>query len=170
MSMEIERKFVVSDAARVAEVLRFAQLQHQAVEQGYLIITPDREERVRMKMDKHMHVKCVRTVKSTGGLSRVEDESPITREEYSRLFPLTAGRRVIKTRYELPLENGLVAEIDVYHGKLRGHVTVEVEAPDEITAANVVLPSWLGETVEVTENSRFKNQRLAVYGWPEEVA
>ncbi len=166
MSKEIERKFIIVDAARVTETLRFSGLKHQAVEQGYLEITPDREERIRMKMDKFSHVKCVRTVKAGTGLVREEQEWEISREEYRRLFPLTAGRRVLKTRYELPLENGLTAEIDVYHGKLAGHVVVEVEYPDEKTS--VVLPAWLGGLMEVTENTRFKNQRLAVYGWPTE--
>jgi len=169
MSMEIERKFVVMEAVRVAEILRFSHLPHNAIEQGYVCITPDREERVRLKMDKHTRCVFVRTVKTSGGLVREEHEDPITAAEYRRLFPLTAGRRVIKTRYELPLlESGLTAEIDVYHGRLAGHVTVEVEASSEEEAANVTLPSWLGEVTEVTENSRYKNQRLAVYGWPEE--
>jgi adenylate cyclase len=104
------------------------------------------------------------TVKSGAGRVRVEEEIEIEAERFERLWPLTEGRRIEKTRYELPAHDALVIEVDVYAGELEGLVTAEVEFPSEEAAEAFAAPDWLG--ADVTEDPRYKNQRLARDGAP----
>jgi adenylate cyclase len=95
---------------------------------------------------------------------RVEEEIEIEADRFERLWPLTEGRRIEKTRYEIPLDDGLVIELDVYTGGLDGLVTAEVEFGSEEAAEAFEAPDWLGP--DVTEDLRYKNQRLARDGAP----
>ena len=104
------------------------------------------------------------TVKSGGGRVRVEEEIEIDSNRFERLWPLTEGRRIEKTRYEIPAGDDLVIELDVYTGDLAGLVTAEVEFGSEEDAEAYVAPDWLGP--DITEDLRYKNQRLARDGAP----
>jgi adenylate cyclase len=104
------------------------------------------------------------TVKSGGGRARVEEEIQIDGERFERLWPLTEGRRIEKTRYEIPVGDDLVIELDVYAGDLDGLVIAEVEFDSEEAADAFAAPDWLGP--DVTEDVRYKNQRLARDGAP----
>ena len=105
------------------------------------------------------------TVKTGIGLCAARRSSRSTRERFERLWPLTEGRQVVKTRYLVPLDDGLTAEVDVYEGELDGLVTAEVEFPDEATALAFEAPEWLGR--DVTDDARYANRTLAVEGFPE---
>jgi adenylate cyclase len=94
----------------------------------------------------------------------VEEELAIEDERFERLWPLTEGRRIEKTRYEIPGEDGSTIELDVYDGALDGLVVAEVEFDSEDAADRFAGPDWLGE--EVTDDKRYKNQRLACEGRP----
>ena len=72
---------------------------------------------------------------------------------------LLQGNIVEKTRYEIPLAGGIVAELDVYHGKLDGLITVETEFESEKQANAFSPPSWFGK--DVTTDKRYKNKNLA---------
>lgn len=152
--MEIERKFVLDtppDGLAAHESQRF--------EQGYLAIDPaGAEVRVRRKDGK----KSVMTVKTGIGLVRGEEEWEIA--NFDALWPLTGGRVVLKTRYFVPLDGGLTAEVDVYDGDLDGLVTAEVEFASEEAALAFEPPAWIGR--DVTEDKRYGNRVLAVEGIP----
>ena len=105
------------------------------------------------------------TIKSSGGESRVEEEIEIDRRRFAALWPLTDGRRIEKRRYRIPAGNGLTLELDVYHGRLEGLLTAEVEFGSVADAAAFVPPDWLGR--DVTDDRRYKNQRLATQGLPD---
>lgn len=104
------------------------------------------------------------TVKAGAGRVRVEEEIEIEGDRFERLWPLTEGRRIEKTRYEIDADDGLVIELDVYGGDLDGLVTAEVEFPSEEAAEAYDPPDWLGP--DITEDVRYKNQRLARDGAP----
>jgi adenylate cyclase len=154
-AIEIERKFLVP--APPDDLERWPST---AIEQGYLAIAENGPEvRVRRRDGR-----AWLTVKSGEGRVRVEEEIEIEPERFKRLWPLTEGRRIEKTRYEIPAIDGLVIELDVYRGDLEGLVTAEVEFPSEEAAEAYDVPDWLG--ADVTEDPRYKNQRLALDGAP----
>ena len=154
-AIEIERKFLVPEAP--ADLDRHPST---AIEQGYLAIADDGTEvRIRRRDGS-----ATLTVKGAGGRSRVEEELEIDEERFERLWPLTDGRRIEKTRYEIPADDGLTIELDVYGGALAGLVVAEIEFDSEATADAFSASDWLGR--EVTDDERYKNQRLASEGAP----
>ena len=75
----------------------------ERLEQGYLRDRPrGAEVRVRRKDDE-----TLMTVKTGIGLVRGEEEFAIDPDRFERLWPLTEGRQVVKTRYFVPLDDGL---------------------------------------------------------------
>src|SRR6476469_7079292 len=108
--MEIERKFLVATLPDDLDHWDAARL-----EQGYLAITDDVEIRVRRREGDDG---AALTIKSAPGLSRVEEELPIAAARFAALWPLTAGRRLVKTRHTHEAAPGVVYELDVYEGDL----------------------------------------------------
>jgi len=154
-AIEIERKFLVPDPPEDLD-----RHPSTAIEQGYVAIADDGTEvRIRRR-----DANATLTVKSGGGRSRVEEEIEIDPQRFERLWPLTEGRRIEKTRYEIPAGDGLTIELDVYDGALAGLVVAEVEFGSERAADAFAVPDWMGR--EVTDDKRYKNQRLACDGVP----
>lgn len=153
--MEIERKFLVRELPPGLDRSRSTR-----IEQGYLAIADDGTEvRIRRRDGA-----AVVTVKGGGGRSRLEEEFEIGAERFARLWPLTQGRRVEKTRHLLPGGSGLTIELDVYSGSLAGLMVAEVEFGSEGAAEAFEPPEWFES--EVTDDPRFKNQKLASEGAP----
>lgn len=109
------------------------------------------------------------TIKGGGGLTRTEVETTMPPDEAEALWALTEGRRIEKTRYELPLDDDgapdLVAEIDVYAGPLEGLCTIEVEFESQEDADSFVAPDWFGR--DVTGEEGWSNAALARSGRPD---
>lgn len=152
---EIERKFLVEELPAGLD-----RWPATAVEQGYLAIEGDATEvRLRRSADRR-----VLTVKQGSGRDRREEEVDVSPDAFERLWPLTAGRRIAKTRYAVDAGSGLTIELDVYAGDLDGLATAEVEFAAGEDAEAFDAPPWLG--AEVTDDPRYKNQALAVSGRP----
>jgi len=153
--VERERKFLVAEPPSDLERQRSSRIS-----QGYLAVGADGSEvRVRQRGERN-----TLTVKQGSGLVRREQEIDITRPQFERLWPLTEGRRIEKTRYEIPHPGGLVIELDVYEGELVGMLTAEVEFQSAAGAERFVPPPWFG--LEVTHDDAYKNRRLAIDGLP----
>jgi adenylate cyclase len=151
--IEIERKFLV---VRAPDPLPAGE----RIEQGYLAIAPDGVEvRIRRRAG-HPTM----TVKSGPAHVRVEEELEIDDRRFEALWPLTEGRRIAKTRHVLPLGDGVLAELDVFDAPA-GLVLAEVEFPSREASSRFTPPGWLGR--EVTGDSRYANQSLALRGAPD---
>lgn len=102
-----------------------------------------------------------------------EEEFSLDEDSYLSLKAKCEGRFLSKTRYKIPLpsnavlqtspsldcsEYGLVAELDVFHGRLEGLRVVEVEFPDTLVADAFIPPDWFGD--EVSQDPRFRNINL----------
>lgn len=149
MNREIERKFLVR---KLPEHL--AGFPHAEISQGYLAIAGGGVQ-VRLRKNGATHSL---TYKRGIGNVREEREAELTPTQFDALWPATEGKRLVKTRYDIPLGN-LVVEIDVYGGRHEGLVVGEVEFGDEESAKNFQPPDWLGE--DVTGDPRYSNQLLA---------
>lgn len=156
MSQEIERKFLVTEPPRGLN-----QYSKYEINQGYIVITDQIEVRLRKKGRKYYQ-----TVKTGAGVKRGESEIELTEGQFEGLWPLTEGKRVEKTRYELPYGDNLI-ELDVYSGALRGLIVAEVEFKSEGDSSVFNPPDWFG--MEVTEDGRYKNKNLALHGIPPKI-
>lgn len=146
--MEIERKFLVATLPDLSNLLG------AHIQQAYLSKKP--EVRVRKKT-KQFNEHYFLTVKSEGSVARDEFEIVLSDITYKELLG-EAKYLIEKTRYEIPLSEGLVAELDVYDNP-KDLVVVEVEFINEDLAQKFVPPSWMGK--EVTNDPSFKNKNLA---------
>src|SRR5258708_28475195 len=116
-SLEIERKFLIKRLP--VEILRS---RHFPIAQGYLANEPGgRHVRLRKKGKT-----AFLTFKVGRGTSREEREVRLSPQQFDMLWPATRGRRLRKTRYEIPWKN-LKIEVDIYHGRNHGLMVAEVE-------------------------------------------
>jgi len=153
VAVEIERKFLVTDPP--SEDVLGAGVPYR---QGYLAGEGDVEARIRIGPDDAWI-----TVKAGRGVSRTEVQVAIPVAEAEALWPHTAGRRLEKVRFFVPLEGG-TAEVDRYADELDGLWTVEVEFDSEEASAAFTPPAWFG--VELTDIEGWSNAALARRGRP----
>lgn len=149
--MEIERKFLVDSLPSLAHY------HSKKIIQAY--ISTDPVIRIRQ-----MDTQYFLTVKSHGHIMREEFEMPITKEQFHSLQNKIEVSPIEKTRYFIPLEQDLTAELDLYEGHLKGLYTVEVEFLSLEAANDFIPPSWFGNDISL--DHRYKNNNLAYYGIP----
>lgn len=146
--MEIERKYLIR---RLPENL--SQYQCKKIAQGYICTNP--VVRIRKSDDEYYL-----TYKGKGLMAREEYNLPLTQEGYEHMLPKIDGRLIEKSRYLIPLDGKLTAELDIFEGDLAPLIIVEVEF-DSLDAANSFIPpEWFGE--DVTESRRYHNSNLAL--------
>ena len=153
---EIERKLLVDDAAAGPETVLAARAWSRATSRS--------PTTSRCASGGSTAATARMTVKSAPGLSRVEEELALDGDAFERLWPLTEGRRVVKTRHAREADDGVVLELDVYEGSLSGLATLEVEFASEEAAGAWTPPAWAGR--EVTGEKAYANQSLALFGAP----
>jgi len=125
------------------------------IKQGYYSDLPS-PLRIRDEDGKFTLTKKVPIVK--GDASRYQEtELSIKKEEFEQLWPV-CKKFLTKTRYYYPIGN-LKAEIDIYHGKLEGLATVEVEFPNEKSRKKFIPPEWFG--ADITQEEWSVNSVLA---------
>lgn len=146
--MEIERKYLIR---RLPENL--SQYQCKKIAQGYICTNP--VVRIRKSDDEYYL-----TYKGNGLMAREEYNLPLTQEGYEHMLPKIDGRLIEKSRYLIPLDGKLTAELDIFEGDLAPLIIVEVEF-DSLDAANSFIPpEWFGE--DVTESRKYHNSNLAL--------
>ena len=153
--MEIERKYLIRKMPQeTADCLKLE------IEQGYICRKP--VVRIRKSNDDYILTfkqKHEGSGKSGNPLMNEEFEFFLDRKAYEHLKTKVDNNIICKTRYVIPLDGGLKAELDVFHGKLEGLVFVEVEFPDVESADSFVAPEWFGE--DVSADKRYRNGYLS---------
>jgi adenylate cyclase len=148
-SREIERKFLIKRLP-----LQILRSRHFPIAQGYLVNEQGgRHVRLRKK-NKTVSL----TFKVGRGSAREEREIRLSPKQFATLWPATRGRRLHKTRYEVPWKK-LTIEIDIYHGRNHGLMVAEVEFPNHGSRRKFKPPRWFGR--EITGEKRYSNVRLA---------
>ena len=104
--MEIERKYLIPEIPNNLHITKTREL-----EQGYLCTSPV----VRIRKDNDQYEL---TYKSSGLMVRQEYNLPLTKEAYEHLRKKADGRLIVKTRYEIPLDDRHKIELDIFHGDL----------------------------------------------------
>ena len=154
-SLEIERKFLVD---RLPDGL-LDRAEKAPILQGYLLLEPERELRIRRMGREHSM-----TLKQGRGLQRQEQECVIPAEQFEMLWPLTAGRRIVKTRYRLP-RGEHCWEIDLFAENLSPLILLEVEFASVVQSREFEIPGFVLR--EVTDDPAYKNAALATGGLPD---
>ncbi len=148
--MEIERKYLVRKLPENLE-----QYNKKEIAQGYLCTEP--VVRIRRSNDDYYM-----TYKGDGLMVREEYNLPLTQEAYEHLRPKIDGLLIAKTRYLIPLDNKLTAELDVFEEDLNGLVIVEVEFNTVEEANAFHAPDWFGK--DVTNSGKYHNSYLSQHG------
>jgi adenylate cyclase len=151
LGIEIERKFLVADAAWRAEVRGVGTTMRQ----GYLAAGGPSQPSVRIRLAGDT---AFLTVKGPGGKVRAEFEYLIPPADAEGMLALSPMAVLSKTRWEV-MHEGHLWTVDEFHGPhaLNGLVLAEVELDTE--AVDPPLPAWLG--AEVTDDPRYSNAALA---------
>lgn len=151
--IEIERKFLPSNAFNLTEIQRMAQKSFD-IKQGYICNDANRTVRVRTKG--HKGYLTIKGIGNEGNVSRFEWEKEIEISEAEALLKLCLANAIVKTRYEV-LVNEHIFEIDVFDNANKGLIIIELELSSE--NESYPKPFWLGE--EVTSNHRYFNSYLS---------
>lgn len=153
-NIEIERKFFVEAQDRR---WRTAVLRSARFRQGYLA----NNERcsVRVRVDGTQGWFSIKAM--TSGPARAEFEYPLPLADAQQLLDALCARPLIEKTRHFVQHAGHLWEIDEFEGDNAGLVVAEVE----LTRADepVEIPVWAA--VEVTEDVRFYNFRLAEQPW-----
>ncbi|MFQ9516172.1 MAG: CYTH domain-containing protein [Eubacterium sp.] len=145
--MEIERKFIPKN---LPEDLN--QFNYHKIEQAYLNTAP--VVRIRKQDDEYFL-----TYKGGGMMAREEYNLYLNKESYDHLLTKADGNIITKTRFLIPIHDGLTAELDIFEGKFAGMLLVEVEFNSVEEANNFTPPDWFGE--DVTNDKRYHNSYLS---------
>lgn len=154
--MEIERKYMIHKLPG-----DLSGYQYKKIEQGYLCNKPT----IRIRKSNNDYILTYKSkidkedTLEGSPIVNHEVELPLTEEAYNTLKKKIEGNMVYKTRYLIPLQDGLTAELDIFEKQLLGLVYVEVEFPDEETAHRFTPPSWF--SYELSADKRFSNYRLS---------
>src|SRR5947209_18122082 len=116
MHHEIERKFLVRKLPDDLTSCRSTEIL-----QGYLVSLDDGLQ-VRLRKSGERYTL---TFKRGSGNVREEREIQLTATQFETLWPATEGKRLVKTRYEIPLGEHTV-EIDVYHERHQSRLVARV--------------------------------------------
>lgn len=145
--MEIERKFLVNKLPEKLE-----EYEQKRICQGYLCTNP--VVRIRRSNDAYFL-----TYKGRGKMAREEHEFPLTAEAFEHMLPKVDGTLIDKVRYLIPLEDGHVAELDIFQGTLAPLRLIEVEFESIEEAESFVAPEWFGD--DVTNSTEYHNSNLS---------
>jgi len=152
--MEIERKYEINNLPE--DLTRY---KYKKIEQGYLCHNPI--IRIRKSNEDYILTYKSKLKKNEVGsaIFNHEVELPLSKEAYETLLTKIENNLVKKTRYLIPLLNGLTAELDIFEEKLIGLIFVEVEFPDEQASNEFIPPNWFGR--DLSEDKRFSNYYLS---------
>ena len=131
--VEIERKYLIR---RLPENL--SQYQCKKIAQGYICTNP--VVRIRKSDDEYYL-----TYKGKGLMAREEYNLPLTQEGYEHMLPKIDGRLIEKSRYLIPLDGKLTAELDIFEGEnISIYIDYDIKIMDMFTGRNVI-------NIEITE-------------------
>lgn len=147
--MEIERKFLVT-----SDCYKHIAVACQHIRQGY--ISREKTGTVRVRISDKKAYLTIKGKAATGHFARYEWEKEIDLAEAQELMRLCQGTIIDKTRWILPAGEGLVWEIDEFHGQHQGLVLAEIELTSEEQCFEK--PDFIGE--EVTSDTRYYNANM----------
>lgn len=156
-SLEVESTYLVKSLPNNLE-----SYPHEHILQGY-ITQAEANLRLRKKGDKFELTK--KWPEKPGDYSRLNESTIyLTEEEFNKFWPLSV-KSYERTRYYIPLDGGLTAELDIYHGSFEGFALVEVEFVNEKQRKEFTVPDWFGD--DITQFDFFSTMYVKAFTWAE---
>lgn len=155
--VEIEKKFKVKELPK--ELDKYQKIE---IEQSYL----NNGCKPTLRIRKYNENECILSYKSRKKQYRDdlsvcdEIELPLSKQAYEHLKTKIDGRVIYKTRYIIPLEDGLKVQIDRFKYFFDGVCWAEIEFENEEQVNTYQIPSWLGE--DISNQKRVKNRYMAI--------
>lgn len=147
---EIERKFLVQSIDNIS----LKSYNKKTIIQDYLYSDKITTIRKR-KIQEGENTKYYYTIKTnrSGKYSVQEIESQIEEDVYNKLKQDVKRNTIVKDRYNIPIEDGLIIELDVFHG-----IFEEIEFSSEKRAEEFKVPDWFDKelTGKITNNMMTK--------------
>lgn len=143
--LEIEKTYLVKTIP-----INLNQYKSYKIKQGYISPTPG-PLRIRQKGDKFELTKKFPIKKNDYSIYE-EINIYLSEYEFNKFWPLVE-KSLEKTRYLIPLDNNLIAELDVYQGILKGLSIVEVEFKSKKEMNSFKPPKWFGKDITQEEFS-----------------
>lgn len=155
--VERERRFRVKELPQNLDLYPKVEIV-----QGYLMITPEREIRLREEDGTVYFFE----LKEGSGEERPEPGAPVSKEFFDEFWPYRILKKEItKTRHFIPYGE-LKLALNIFHGEAEGYVNVEVEFATKEQSKSFVAPDWFGE--EVTNDPSHNSKNILLYGAPAE--
>ncbi len=145
--MEIERKFLIHSIP-----YNLDDFKCRSITQAYLCTNPV----VRIRKDDDNYIL---TYKGKGHMVREEYNLALNEDAFNHLLKKADGNIISKLRYEIPIENNLLIELDIFKDKFSGLVLAEVEFASEEAANQFVPPDWFA--TEVTYDKEYHNSTMS---------
>lgn len=149
MSIEIERKFLVSNDSFKSE-----SFKNSSIKQGFLNSNKNRIVRVRISDTKGYLT--IKGLSSEDGTTRFEWEKEIPFQEAVSLLKLCEKGVIEKTRFFVKSESHIF-EIDEFTGENEGLIVAEIELKN--SKESFSKPNWLGR--EVTGVTKYYNSEIS---------
>lgn len=148
MNKEIELKFEVKD---MPQLDGHKKIDIYKIVQYYLYKDEFSAIRKREVLDINNNIhEYIYTVKTKGNIqnnkSVYEIETVVSREKYESI---QKNKNIVeKYRIKIPIDENLIAELDIYGGNLEGLITVEVEFENEMQLDKFIKPVWFGSKLD----------------------
>jgi CYTH domain-containing protein len=147
MSLEIERKFLVSN-----DNWRTSVIHSELIRDG--LISERDGAKVRVRLGQNGAQLAVKSCRS--GASRLEFEYEIPPSDAEAILARICDHSIfVKTRHKVE-HGGSIWLVDVYEASLAGIILAEIELQSE--AEFFEMPDWIGQ--EVTYNPRFHKRYI----------
>lgn len=152
-NQEIEHKYLVR-----SEAFKALATAVYPIQQGYLCNNGENSRSVRVRRKGDRAYLTIKSATQPGHIGRFEWEKEISIKDAEALLPQCVTPYIYKERYIVPYE-GLIIEVDVFHGTNEGLVMAEIELESEDQVFST--PDWLGE--DVTHDHRYYNSYLSIH-------
>ena len=156
LPLEIERKFSIKYLPKEIKDIKRIQQKHIfkddicsiRVRETIDIFTKDKQYTHTIKAKKD----------NLDKYSIIELEKNITDKEYENSKPFEGSQVIEKYRCIVPIENNLIAEVDIFTGKLEGVIVTEVEFESTFQAETFKIPEWFEKELD---NKKFSNRKIS---------
>ena len=155
--IEIEKKYRVMELPKDIEMYKKIEIEQAYLNQG---CKPTLRLR-KYNDDEYILSYKARKKEYCENLSVCDEiELPLSKEAYEHLKNKIDGRIIYKTRYVIPIDNGLKVEIDRFKDFFDGVCFAEIEFKSIEQANSFEVPTWLGE--DISNQKRVKNGYMAI--------